>query len=695
MTERTSPLIRFVTPGPNTPLLKQVIALGDSQSKTLGLLPYSAWRDYALKQRVLVAVAARSEESAPDPVLGYAAFRLPRQEVVLTHLVVNPRHRGHGVARALVRELTARYSSRSGIAARCRRDYPADKMWPKLGFVSRGDRPGRSAAGHPLTMWWYDHGHPDLIAWQGASPAVLAVVIDANVFIDLHGKGASPTAKETRGVLQGLNDRVEVLVSPETSTELNRLQDPLERSRLIQLAQSYPRLAVPGTEVERIQKAITAELGRAPTRTQDVSDLRQVAYASAAGVPVVVTRDRRSRNRLDAIAIDLAGVALTSPSELVTLVDESENEPAYAPEALLRTAYQRTEAGPDDRAHLKEFLANASGETRASFDLVNEALSRSRPSSHRFVISDPEGRPVALVGTLPTEGALNVTLARLQPCALQATLAAQITSQLRVLAAEAGVAVIRVTDNHLHPLIYEALLADGYRTRESHLVGFTLRQLTTITEITTSSKMLLTVPNEADRDQFLQLMPSSLRDEVTPEACLQLEHQLRPLRILDAPLETWLVPIKPNFAADLFGHPEHLFDRPSNLGMSLEHVYYRGGRSGEVAPGRLLWYVSGPRHGYVIGCSSLTGVVDGSPKDLFRRFRRLGVWSFQQVEAAASRGQVRALSVMDTEILVHPVSLERLRDLAQGHRQRLQLVSAARIGDALFADVMREGRHGR
>src|SRR5665647_893421 len=179
----------------------------------------------------------------------------------------------------------------------------------------------------------------------------------------------------------------------------------------------------------------------------------------------------------------------------------------------------------------------------------------------------------------------------------------------------------------------------------------------------------------------------------TPAGYLAVEHRLRPLRVADAPLDTWLVPIQPSFSGDLFGYPTHLLNRPDNLGMSLEHVYYRSGKSGETAPARILWYVSGPHHGVVMGCSSLIEVADGEPKELYRKFRRLGVYTYQQVQASAGKsGTVRALHVIDTQLFASPVPARTLDTLCQRHGQSLWVRSPRKIKPELFADILREGR---
>jgi hypothetical protein len=148
------------------------------------------------------------------------------------------------------------------------------------------------------------------------------------------------------------------------------------------------------------------------------------------------------------------------------------------------------------------------------------------------------------------------------------------------------------------------------------------------------------------------------------------------------------------WSSQLLGVPPQLFTRPDRLGISLEHVYYRSSRSaGEVAPGRILWYVSGPAHGSVVACSSMVEVSQGPPDELWRRFRRLGVYERSHVrEAARDTGLVRALRVCDTEVLARPLPLKRLRELAARNRHPLRLVSPYKISPDLFTAVLKESR---
>ena len=96
-----------------------------------------------------------------------------------------------------------------------------------------------------------------------------------------------------------------------------------------------------------------------------------------------------------------------------------------------------------------------------------------------------------------------------------------------------------------------------------------------------------------------------------------------------------MVPIRPGWASDLFDSGlavRMLWAADSELALNPESVYYRSARNGPSRPfGRLLWYVSqgkkDPETMRVRACSRLADVIVGPAKDLFREFRRLGVYA--------------------------------------------------------------------
>lgn len=688
----------IVTVQSGTPLYQAVIALGDSQKEHVGPLPYAAWEEYAEAGRVLAIV----NQTAPTVPLAYITYRLPRNEVAIAHLVVATKARGRGLARRLVSHLSAAYADRAGLTLLCRRDFPAHHMWPHLGFVPRGDRPGRGKHGKPLTRWWFDHGHPHLLSWQGAPEHQRPVVLDNNVFLDLNGV-PSPHGDVSREILfRVLDGRLELLLTPEVHTEIDRSTPAAGRAHLHSVADSYPSLAVRPDQFAAALGALEAALTTAPAsrssrkaltprRPQDVSDLRHVAYAAAAGVDLVVTRDEPALARLNHPASTTLGVRLVTPQDLVTLLDEEENAPRYWPAALLGTGYSAEEMGSADQELIDVFLNTGAGERKKDLRTTLRELAAATPNARRLVYRDPGGRPVALLGALEDAGVLRVPVLRIKPGALAASLAAQIVSHLRDLASQLNVRVIRVSDEHLGDLLFAAAERDGYFRDMSGLTALTLPTLTTCRDL---PRLLQESLAAAVATSLPDGLVQAARGAKVAEVAAALEHQLRPLRLIDANLPTLLVPIKPHWSSQLFHAPQQLFGPPDHLGISREHVYYRAPRKeGEDPPARILWYASAPSS-EVVACSALIQVEQDSADLLWRRNRRLGIYTRDQVSGAANKKSiVRALRIADTEVFDRPVSLATLRRLATLHqRPTLQLISPSPIKPALFAAILKEAR---
>lgn len=101
----------------------------------------------------------------------------------------------------------------SALRLKCRRDYHAEGLWQRLGFVARGDVAGRGRDADQLTVWVHSLGPTDDLfsyADQADEDTKLNVVIDANVFFDLHGEDAA-LDKESRVLLEPwVDDAVKV-----------------------------------------------------------------------------------------------------------------------------------------------------------------------------------------------------------------------------------------------------------------------------------------------------------------------------------------------------------------------------------------------------------------------------------------------------------------------------------------------------
>lgn len=89
-------------------------------------------------------------------------------------------------------------------------------------------------------------------------------------------------------------------------------------------------------------------------------------------------------------------------------------------------------------------------------------------------------------------------------------------------------------------------------------------------------------------------------------------------------------------------------------------------------------------------CSLLEEIVVGPATEVYRRFRRLGVYQWADVLALAKgdeQSQVMALRFANTELFVRPVSWSRLAS----HGVRSSLQGPERIDAAQFAEMYRAG----
>ncbi len=217
---------------------------------------------------------------------------------MVAHLAVAPQARGHGVASALIRELSARYPDRRGIRARCRRAFLPNQVWPSLGFIPQGNLPGPGRSGStadPMVArsWTWRSSVLGRARRQGPCPAGhqrlhrpepddrrSARPDDTRPFRASRRPGGTPRRSRDN---PGDQHRREPCVQEDTWTRANN---------------DYPSLGLSDATIRDVARALEADLVRPPKTPRDVSDLRIVAAAVAADIPILVTRDRRARDRL-------------------------------------------------------------------------------------------------------------------------------------------------------------------------------------------------------------------------------------------------------------------------------------------------------------------------------------------------------------------------------------------------------------
>lgn len=683
-----------------SPHLQAIKALGRADAQTLGFFPEGAFTDYAARRRILVALSPSGQ------CLGYLLYRETRGHALIVHLCVASSARGQGVARALLDRLCTETSHLQGVRADCRRDFPADRMWPRLGFHAIGERPGRAKDGSTLTMWRLDHGQPNLFTLLHAEQleSKLLVAIDANIFFDLVDP-SRPHREEALALrAEWLQAEVELAVSDELWNEIYRNPDEAQRRRSRSEAGLMTRFPTAREGVELAYKKLRPLF---PTKlsSSDESDLRHVAHAVAGDVRFFVTRDNDILERADQIYA-AAGLTILRPSDLVVHLDSLRREDAYQPARLAGTLLETRLIQPREQASLAGYFQAGPAEERAEFERLLRRYLSSPQACQCLLALDDTQTPVSLtVYDESTEEVLTISLFRVRKGSLRTTLIRYGLRAAVLRAVESGRRVIKLVDPHLDKDTLQALTGDGFVSDGAGWIKLAPAVAETRAGLLAHLRSIAAI--HGNLAPQLQRFSLALEEdgELPIATAVDIERLLWPAKIVDAAIPTFLIPIQPVWAQELFDtklSEQTLFGALKRLTLNREGVYYRASRPAVLsAPGRILWYVSRARAGTIQGasairaCSRLEEVVVGKPKELFRQFRRLGIYEWQHVMKIAEGSEdqpLMAVRFTDTELFPAPIPLDELRATYATLGKGLVLQSPSRVTPPeLFAQLYRRG----
>jgi len=662
--------------GLSSALLSAVKQLGRKHSNTLGFFPDGAFEDHAGRGQLLAASVAESE------LLGYCAFRVSKGRAMIAHLCVAETHRGAGVARKLFEGVKAHAIERDlrGIGLHCRRDYPAYEMWRKLGFAPIGSKPGRGADGIELTFWWHDLHAKDLFSQVEDTDDRLRVVMDCNVFRDLHDTSEERNQEAKFLRADWLSGQIELCIVNELFIELDRLVLSLPREPLRRDALRYRSLEHDANRTDSIYEELKGIFGHpTPTRKQE-SDMRHVAMSAAAEAEVFLTRDDEVLGYAPEIA-DRYGLQLMRPVELISRLNETEQAALYQPARFASTDIHKARPRPEDVDALAEKLhAPSQRETRVQFAAKLRALLCDVQQS-TVIAAKADDTPLLLVAHRQTPARCEITVLRCSRTALAATCLRHALLQIVADTARLGGGQIVVREALLSEEVQVILHELGFRVGALGWEKITLRFL-------------------GGGVALNQALATINQQPVPVDATgTEVEAQYWPAKILGAGVSTWAVAIQSGWATELFEttFADGMLIRPKrDLILSRENVYYSAAiQSGmEGATGRLLWYVSKDRHQEgsqtIRACSRLLEVRRGPAKALFNEFRRLGVFEWRDILAMAGGDptkEIIALRFADTELFEQSFPGAQATDLGI----RNNFTSPVKVPETAFAEIYRQG----
>jgi predicted nucleic acid-binding protein/GNAT superfamily N-acetyltransferase len=648
---------------PDSPHLATVISLHRIDGKNLGMFPKGAFQEHAAERLILLALSEANE------CVGYLLYRIARERAAIVHLCVRSVFRRKGIAQALVDRLKSATKHLRGIGLYCRRDYEANSAWPQFGFVVVAAKRGRGCDGAELEYWWLDHNHPDLFSLDvvNTTEAKLRVVIDANVFYDLHERNTAESEDSKALLADWLQESIELCLTPEIYNEIRRASTELQRQKSRTLVSKHRMLKTDDAKVQ----TLVAELGECfpdASCLRDASDLRQIAHSIAGDSTFFVTRDTKLITRCETLLV-ARGLRVLHPTDLINELDSLRREAEYRPVRLEGSKLTANLLRAEQVGMVIEAFRHPSEEKAGEFEkIIRHFLAK--PEEHECKLALAEDKlPIAfLVKSRPTALTLEIVLLRLTDHSLAPTVARHLLRSL-IENASRSVPLLRVTDAGLGDETMLALTELGFvhspqgwwKVSVNHLaVASVLKNV--VNELALPADLLTTV--SIGLDNYMR--------EPSAYSAAQIEKVLWPAKIMDAPLDAFVVPIQAQWAQHFFDSDlgsELLFGLKDDLHLGIEGAYYCSKRNILLQhPGRVLWYVSKGPEGRgsmtVKACSRIEEVFVGKPKDVFKKFSRLGVYQWRDVLNAAG-GDVNesllAFRFSMTERLLKPVSLDALQ----------------------------------
>lgn len=640
--------LNIIQTNQNSVYLDKVKSLWRKNSSTLGFFPDGAFQEYANKKQILVGLTEDQE------LFGYLIYRISKMKVGIIHLCIDPKFRGKGLTKKFIDSLKGLTIDYQGIFLRCRRDYSANDVWPKLGFVPIDENIGKSIEGKPLCYWWYDYGHPTLFSEIKDDRKV--AVMDANVFFDLTG---GSDCNEVNALLSDfIQGEIKLCLTEEIFNEIHRNKEPEKRELARKKVYQFALLKADISEVDRIQTELNSILPPLKKRS-DFSDRKQLSHAIAKNASFFVTRDEELLEQTPIIFSNY-GIRITRPSTLIIHIDEMLRQAEYQPQRLAGSAIQLQRISSEKIEEIIDVFRETSLERKASFKQQIVSLLSDPKANDTFLIKDKDNKSLALFSMRKLDSVIEIPILRIVNNKLSTTLVRHLLNHIVVQSIKLGFLIVKLTENFLAEDFIKYLPLHGFIRGENFWIKICLSGIYKTDEIIEAIKSLgrLTTENKE--------LISFVREKLMDIDSLGLERILWPLKIYEMALPTYIVPIKSYWAMHLFDEElanRSLFGAEASLALNVENAYYTAKCLRFFRhPARILWYVSEdknhPDTKSLRACSLVTEVNIGKPKELYRKYQHYGIFEWPQVFDLAKKDinrEIMGFQFCNTEQFRNPI----------------------------------------
>ncbi len=642
-------------------------------SSTLGFLTRETLLEGFIKKEG--ALGAKTDDGQ---LMGYLLFAAYPDYFRIAQLCVSEDSRGRGIAKQLFGSLKDSVTTQKVIKLHCRRDFPADKLWPQLGFVALGEKPGRSQARHPLTLWCLTLAEDDQLSLFQAktSDDTLDVIIDAQIFFDFDEPDSTKSTPSQALLSDFLIDSLNLRVTDELLNEINRNNNPNQRRKSRNRAQNFFPVESDPRLVEKFDEILRKILP--DNRPNQESDIRQLAKAAASDINTFVTRDQALLRKAKKI-FELTRLQVLSPNELIIQLHELSERQSYTPTRVSGLSLEWRRLKSDELADFpfNSFLIQGEriGKFREKLDVF-----LAHPNQYECEVLWSKGKAIALrVLANSANKILAVPFSRVSSSA-DSLFESYLIVDTVDKAVEKNFSMVKFEQASLTPDLKPGLLKTGFTECNDSFVRFCFSCCLERGEVLST---------------IARLCPESTSDYHNMSDS-ELERRCSPLSLGTDP-NYFLIPIRPGYAMSLIDSHQSagdLFGGNIKVLLRWDNIYYKTKTHHKMLkpPARILWYVSGKKQ--IVAVSHLDDVEIGTPKVLFKKFKKIGVLDWKHLYEMCGRNtetEIMALRFSHTFPFPQPVSLEAMRTVFKEDNVGLGLQSPLKIPTEIFCKLFHLG----
>lgn len=424
------------------------------------------------------------------------------------------------------------------------------------------------------------------------------------------------------------------------------------------------------------------------TSENDISDRKQIASCIVSQTPYFITYDEGLLNKKTEIEKKYP-IQIYNPQEFIIQIDQLLHKEEYLPNQL-KGVYSDSisKLSPQEFSScVDKFWMQKMGEDKQDFSSsVYKIVNTKRGYLY---VQKRHGEIIAFYGVCEKQSSKDIEILRISDKDICGALFFKIISEILRTTLKSNKSQIIFKEQFITEEQKEILSNFGFILQGDYYIKYVYNKVIT----------------KEDIPYIIQQPYPKVTIEHNDRILFEIERKLFPLKIRGLNIPTYIIPIQPYWAGQLFDITiagEDLFGANPEKLWSFENVYYRHTKPiTEKFPARILWYASGrdKSHSHtksIIASSYLTDVMTGKPKTLFRVNKRYGIYEWKDISKLCDGNinmDIRALKFCHTEVFDYPINYNKIQEiLISNGRKRNTFASPVEINESIFFQIYQLGK---